>query len=106
MDWTSVYERVSRETGIPENVVREAYRTFWRFIRETISGLPLKEDLTEEQFNGLRTNFNVPSLGKLVCTYDRYIGMKKRYRYLMELRRRNAKYQESTATVYKDSDHM
>lgn len=90
MNWTPIYERVSQETGIPEKVVREAYRTFWKFIRGTISELPLKEELTEEQFSELRTNFNIPSLGKLVCTYDRYLGMKKRYRYLMELRRRNA----------------
>lgn len=90
MNWAPIYERVSQETGIPEKTVEKAYRTFWKFIRETISGLPLKEELTEEQFSELRTNFNVPSLGKLVCTYDRYLGMKKRHKYLMELRRRNA----------------
>lgn len=88
MSLIPVYERVSEDTGIPIETVKEAYRLFWKFVRETISELPLKDDLTEEEFNELRTNFNIPSLGKLVCTFDRYMGMKKRYKYLMELRRR------------------
>lgn len=87
MNWKLVYEAVSKETGISEDVVKEAYSSFWKFVRNTISDLPLKEDLTEEQFNELRTNFNIPSLGKLICTYDRYIGVKKKYKYLKKLRK-------------------
>lgn len=89
MDYKPIFKQVSQETGIPEEVVSVAYRAFWRFIRETIVALPLKEDLTEEEFNELRTNFNVPSLGKLVCTFDRYVGMKKRFKYLNELKSRS-----------------
>lgn len=90
MNLDNIYSSVSAETGIPEKVVKEAYRLFWKFIRGTISALPLKEDLTEEQFKELRTCFNVPSLGKLVCTYDRYIGMKKRHQYLLGLKKRKS----------------
>lgn len=90
MTQEEIYRAVSLETGIPEKVVKEAYRMFWRFIRETISALPLKDDLTEEQFKELRTCFNIPSLGKLVCTYDRYIGMKKRHQYLLGLKKRKS----------------
>lgn len=90
MTQEEIYRAVSLETGIPEKVVKESYRLFWRFIRETISALPLKDDLTEEQFRELRTSFNVPSLGKLVCTYDRYIGMKKRHQYLLGLKNRKS----------------
>lgn len=89
MNYKLIFERVSQETGIPEEVVTLAYRTFWRFVRDTITNLPLKEDLTEEEFNKLRTCFNVPSLGKLVCTYDRYLGMKKRFKYLNSLKSRS-----------------
>ena len=45
--------------------------------------------ITEEEFNELRTCFNVPSLGKLVCTYERYLGMKKRFKYLNSLKSRS-----------------
>lgn len=93
MNYKPIFEQVSKETEIPEEVISVAYRTFWRFIKETISSLPLKEDLTEEEFNELKTNFNIPSLGKLCLTYDRYIGMKKRFKYLNELKSRsNDKY--------------
>ena len=88
MNYKPIFEQVSRETDIPEEVVKTAYNLFWKFVRETISALPLKDELTEEEFMDLKCNFNVPSLGKLCCTYDRYIGMKKRNKYLMELRRR------------------
>ena len=88
MNYKPIFEQVSRETDIPEEVVKTAYNLFWRFVRETVSSLPLKDELTEEEFMDLKCNFNVPSLGKLCCTYDRYIGMKKRNKYLMELRRR------------------
>ena len=53
MNYKPIFEKVSQETGIPEEVVSLAYRTFWKFIRETITELPLKENLTEEEFNEL-----------------------------------------------------
>lgn len=89
MNWDIIYQRVSEETGIDKRVVKTAYRLYWRFIKDTISVLPLKEDLTEEEFGKLRTNFNIPSLGKLCLTWDRYVGMKKRFRYLIGLREKN-----------------
>ena len=51
-----------------------------------ISRVIAKEDINEEEFSKLRTNFNVPSLGKMVCTYDRMMGVKKRYNYIKKLR--------------------
>lgn len=71
--------QISEELGIPYEVVNRAYNSFWLFIRETIKELPLKERLSEEEFAELRTNFNIPSLGKLSCTYDRYKSIKDKY---------------------------
>lgn len=70
--------RLSRELNLPPDVVKKTYRAYWQFIKHTIEEFPLKETISEETFNGLRLNFNVPNLGKLACTYSRYIGMKKR----------------------------
>jgi len=77
-----MYKKVAEELQIPQEVVQEAYYSFWRFIRDKINELPLKEDLTEEEFNSLRTNFNIPSLGKLTCTYEEYCNAKKRLQYI------------------------
>ena len=69
MIYSEAVRQVSMELGIPPEVVKLAYESYWKFIRETISSLPLMEDLTEEGFSELRTNFNIPSIGKLNCTY-------------------------------------
>lgn len=68
--------QVSIMLDLPVEVVEKAYREYWNFIRYKISELPLKEDLTEEEFNLLRTNFNIPSLGKLYCSYKKLQNIK------------------------------
>lgn len=73
-------EEISKKLDLPVEVVQLAYESFWLFIRESIKDLPLKEDLSEEEFLKLQTNFNVPSLGKLNCTFDRYKRIKNRYK--------------------------
>lgn len=73
-----VYEKVALELGLNESDVKEAYNSYWEYFRKSIESLPLKENLNEEDFNSLKTSFNVPSLGKFYCTYDRYLRMKNK----------------------------
>ena len=80
----SLYKQVAEEMNIPVEVVELAYKSYWKFIRKTIQELPLKEDLSEEEFAKLKTNFNIVSLGKLSCTYDRYRRIKLREKYKNE----------------------
>lgn len=84
--------RLSRDLNLPVDVVVKTYKAYWLFIRQTIESFPLKEDLSEAEFNKLRTNFNIPNLGKLVCTYDRYIGVKKRQKVIQK---KHAEYKEN-----------
>lgn len=86
MNYQEVLNQVANKLNIPVEVVKEAYESYWEYIRKTISKLPLKEDLSEEEFNKLRTNFNVPSIGKLACPYDRYKAIKDRYKHIKKLR--------------------
>lgn len=83
----SILIKVSDELNIPVEVVKVAYRSYWEFIRQTIKSLPLKEDINEEEFSKLRTNFNIPSLGKLCVTWNRFMGCKKRFEIIKELRK-------------------
>lgn len=85
-------DRLSRELNLPTDVVVRAYKAYWMFIRHTIEGLPLKENMDEETFSMLRTNFNIPNLGKLACTYKRYIGVKKKQKVIQE---KYVKYKEN-----------
>ena len=86
MKYPDIISVVSKELDIPREVVDLAYKSYWKFIKQTIQSLPLKDDISEEDFTKLRTNFNIPSLGKLTCTFDRMVGVKKRFKYIKRLR--------------------
>ena len=86
MNYPDIIGKVSKELDIPREVVDAAYRSYWGFIKQTIQSLPLKENIDEEEFAKLRTNFNIPSLGKMTCTFDRMMGVKKRFKYIKGLR--------------------
>lgn len=64
--------KLSKELKIPVDEILTTYKAYWKFIRTKIEELPLKENLNEEQFNKLKTNFNIPKIGKLHCTYPKY----------------------------------
>lgn len=86
MNYSDIIGKVSQEMGIPPEVVSTAYKSYWEFIKQTIQSLPLKDDINEEEFAKLRTHFNIPSLGKLTCTFDRMMGVKKRFKYIRQIR--------------------
>ena len=89
MTYEQILNKVADELELPISLVRNTYKAYWQFIRDTIQELPLKEDITEEEFLKLNTNFNIPSLGKLTCTIDKYRGVKKRFEYIQNIRNKN-----------------
>ena len=86
MNYSDIVSKVSEELNLPKDVVDKTYKAFWLFINQSIQSLPLKESLNEEDFAKLRTNFNIGSLGKLTCTYDRMLGVKKRFNFIKQIR--------------------
>lgn len=89
MTYTEIINRVSTELGISPDIVNKAYKSFWLYIKDSIQDYPLKEDMTKEEFLKLRTNFNIPSLGKLTCTYDKYLRIKDRFNNIKNIREKN-----------------
>lgn len=79
-----ITHKLAEELSLPVEVVDKTYKAYWLFIKTRIEAIPLKEDLTEEEFNRYQTNFNLPYLGKLNCTYKRWLGVKKRRKFLDE----------------------
>lgn len=77
MTYNDIIATVSEELHLSSKLVDKAYRAYWKAIRTHISSLPLKEDLSEEAFKKLQPNVNIPSIGKLHVTLDRYKRMKK-----------------------------
>lgn len=89
MTYKDIIQKVSNDIGIPSEIVDKVYKSFWLYIKNSVWELPLKKELTETEFLSLRTNFNIPSLGKLCVSYDRYNGVKERYKHIKALRKRN-----------------
>lgn len=97
MTYNEIITQVSARLDLPKGLVDKIYRGYWRAIREHISSLPLKEDLTDEEFMKLQPNVNIPSIGKLYVTLDRYHRMKKSFEYIKQLK------QDKDVTCNKDS---
>lgn len=90
-----IYERVVAEVadslGLSKRLVDRAYRSYWRVVREHISSLPLKEDLSDEEFAKLQPNVNIPSIGKLYVTAEKYRWLKDKFKQIRQIREnRNA----------------
>ena len=79
MTYNEIIGEVSIRLGIPEGVVSKTYKAYWKAVREHIESLPLKEDLTDEEFQKLQPNVNIPSIGKLNVTLERYKRKKKSF---------------------------
>lgn len=89
MTYQEIIDKVSGDLNISPDIINKTYKAYWRYIRNSIQELPLKEDLTEEEFLKLRPNFNISSLGKLTCTYKRFLGVKEKFNYIKKFRKSN-----------------
>ena len=69
--YEDIFKQVSEDLNIPVDTVRLAYKTYWKFIKEHISELPLKE-CTEEQLEDMKCCFYLPYIGKLYCNKDTF----------------------------------
>jgi len=67
-----VIQKLAESLNLSEKAIRDAYKAYWKFIREKISSLNLKKNISEDEYEKLKTSFNLPSLGKLSCPYDRW----------------------------------
>lgn len=64
-------DAVAKKLNIPKSVATVAYRNYWMFIKETIGNLPDLSVISEQEFNQLQVNFNIPRLGKLTTNYSK-----------------------------------
>ena len=89
MTYEEIISRVADSTGLSKKLVDRTYKSYWKAIREHIVSLPLKEDLTDEEFLRLQPNINIPSIGKLYVTLDRYRRLKKKSEELKERKKQD-----------------
>ena len=86
MNYNEIISEVAEKLSISKETVNKVYRAYWKVVREHITSLPLKENLSDEEFNELQPNVNIPSIGKLYVTLDRYKRMKKMQEYKIQFK--------------------
>ena len=76
MTFKQIIKQVAKELNLPEDLVRNTYKSYWKVIRQIIESNNIKYSkdsiLTANEFNSKQININIPSIGKLNCTYDKY----------------------------------
>ena len=82
MTYEEIVEDVADNLGLEKKLVDRVYRSYWRAVREYIVSIPMKGEFTEEDFDKVRPNVNIPSLGKLYVTSNRFKKLKEEYKRL------------------------
>lgn len=77
--------QVSRKLSVDIRVVENVYRSYWMFVKDYITHLPLKT-MSEEEFNSTVTNFNLPYIGKLYTNYDKVIKYKNQLKFYQDVK--------------------
>lgn len=99
MTYEEIVVRVADAYGLDSSLVDRTYKAYWKVIREHVTALPLKEDLTDEEFLKLQPNVNIPSIGKLYVTLDRYKRLKKQFKNYKEIQAEQQQTKEQTDSL-------
>lgn len=65
-------KELSEKYDIPFDHVKLMVESPYVMMKEKIQELDFKPDLTQEEFNQIKTNFNIPCLGKLYASHYLY----------------------------------
>ena len=79
-DILRLYHKVGLQTMVRDQFVKEIIESQYKFVREKINELEFNENITEEEFKQIKTNFTFKYLGKLYTNYrivSNYLKRKK-----------------------------
>ena len=92
MTFKQIIKQVAKELNLPEDLVRNTYKSYWKVIKQIIERNNIKSNdnliFTSDEFNNNVININVPSIGKLNCTYDKYLKTINRFNLINNIKRR------------------
>lgn len=65
----SLIHKIGLKYNLQDHIVNKIINSPYKFTRETITNLNINPDITEEEFNELKTNFIYLYIGKLHTNY-------------------------------------
>jgi len=68
--------KIGLDYKLQDEVIKKIINSPYKFTRETIANLDIDPNITEEEFNKLKTNFIYLYIGKLYTSYDIYKKLK------------------------------
>ena len=92
MTFKQIIKQVAKELNLPEDLVRNTYKSYWKVIKQIIERNNIKSNdnliFTSDEFNNNVININVPSIVKLNCTYDKYLKTINRFNLINNIKKR------------------
>ena len=92
MTFKQIIKQVAKELNLHEDLVRNTYKSYWKVIKQIIERNNIKSNdnliFTSDEFNNNVININVPSIGKLNCTYDKYLKTINRFNLINNIKKR------------------
>lgn len=85
-----IYEQVAKDLGLPPLLVKRTYLAYWKVVKEHVVAQPFDEIEEAWEYNELRPNINIPSLGKLYVGLGRFLYKKAQIKATRERRKRES----------------
>jgi hypothetical protein len=71
-------KELAEEYGIDVNIIKQMVSAPYDFIQSKTRELNFKDNLTREEFDSVKKNFNIPGIGKLYASYFLYEQIQKK----------------------------
>jgi spore coat polysaccharide biosynthesis protein SpsF (cytidylyltransferase family) len=80
---TAIMQELADEYKLTLAEIEAVYESQWDFMVDTVEDIDF-DTVTEEDFKSLKTNFNIPTLGKFYTTFNKVKNVRRKSRELRE----------------------